>query len=499
MTLSRRSTIKAIGVIGAGTTLTGTALAVSEHEDDERDPEEMPEDEDTGALRVGHFSPDAPNVDVLIDGEQILEDVAYDELSPYLEVAPGTYTVTITATGDPEAVVYEESVTIDAEYYTAAAIGELEADDENDLEEPIENDEPNEYENSGEYDDDSESNGYDDCGHDDNGRGHDDNGRGHDDNGRGHDDNGRGHDNGHRHDDEDEISDEPEPEPTDEPDEVDEDLETGTFDVLLLVDAGPEDIEEGMSQVRVVHASPDAPAVDVLNAADGMPFFEDVSFSESSEYAPLDPGSYTVDIVPAAEDDLEDDEPVTDDAEDDFDDVEDDVEDDFDDVEDDVEDDFDDVEDDYDNEEDDAQPEPVASADLELEENTAYTAYAIGYLEETDAAEEDDPVTAAEDEPADAMDDADEPADGMDEDEPVDEMDEDERPFTVRVAVDGPMADEEEEPEEPVEDDVMDEDDELEDEVEEAPVPDETEPEDDTEEYEDDANYGAEEPVTADD
>ena len=53
-------------------------------------------------FRVGHFSPDAPAVDVYADGGVILEAVPFGVLSEYLEVPGGTYTVEVVAAGaDP--------------------------------------------------------------------------------------------------------------------------------------------------------------------------------------------------------------------------------------------------------------------------------------------------------------------------------------------------------------------------------------------------------------
>src|SRR5215213_10235560 len=49
--------------------------------------------------------------------------------------------------------------------------------------------------------------------------------------------------------------------------------------------------------VRVVHASPDAPAVNVL--VDGQPLAEGVAFGSASEYAALSPGDHQVQVVPA--------------------------------------------------------------------------------------------------------------------------------------------------------------------------------------------------------
>ena len=53
-------------------------------------------------VRVGHFSPDAPAVDVYANGGAILEDVPFGVLSEYLEVPGGTYTIEVVAAGaDP--------------------------------------------------------------------------------------------------------------------------------------------------------------------------------------------------------------------------------------------------------------------------------------------------------------------------------------------------------------------------------------------------------------
>ncbi|PCR91637.1 DUF4397 domain-containing protein [Natrinema ejinorense] len=235
-----------MGIAGGLTAASGTVLAAGEHEHDERPTsDEKPTDDTTpgAAVRVAHFSLDAPNVDVYVDDDRVLADVAYGDVSPYLEIEPGTYAVTITAAGDPETVAFEGDVTFGAAFYTVAAIGELGAE---------------------------------------------------------------------------------------------------TFQPAVLVDAGS-------ALVRLVHAAPDAPAVDVY--ADGEPVFEDVSFTDSTDYVAVPAGARTVSVRPAGGDSAS----------------------------------------------------TVASFDVTLEQGTAYTAYAIGYLEP----------------PADATD----------------------RAFTVETTVDGPMAD----------------------------------------------------------
>ncbi len=237
-----------MGVAGGLTAASGTVLAVGEHEHDERkddtkpDDKKKPDEVPAAAVRVAHFSPDAPNVDVFVDGDQVLSDVAYGDVSPYLGIEPGTYTVAITAAGDPATVAFEGEVTFDAAFYTVAAVGELEA---------------------------------------------------------------------------------------------------GTFEPLVLLDAGS-------ALARLVHASPDAPAVDVY--ANDEPLFENVAFTEATDYVPVPAGDYTLSVRPAGD-------PET----------------------------------------------TVAEFDVTLELGTAYSAYAIGYLEP----------------PADV----------------------EARDFTVQLEVDGPLAD----------------------------------------------------------
>ena len=60
------------------------------------------QDEEAAKVRVGHFSPDAPAVDVYANGGAILTDVPFGVLSEYLEVPGGTYTIEVVPAGaDP--------------------------------------------------------------------------------------------------------------------------------------------------------------------------------------------------------------------------------------------------------------------------------------------------------------------------------------------------------------------------------------------------------------
>jgi hypothetical protein len=62
----------------------------------------------------------------------------------------------------------------------------------------------------------------------------------------------------------------------------------------------PAAAQEGEAQLRVIHASPDAPAVDVL--LDGERVFLDATFGTVSEFTSLPAGAYEVAVVPAGED-----------------------------------------------------------------------------------------------------------------------------------------------------------------------------------------------------
>ncbi|RXK50109.1 DUF4397 domain-containing protein [Halorientalis pallida] len=113
------------------------------------------------------------------------------------------------------------------------------------------------------------------------------------------------------------------------------------FTPVILLDEGTEpDDDEAL--VRLAHLAPDAPAVDVTVAETNETLFEDVSFANSSDYQSVPAGDYTLAVRPA----------------------------------------------------DDADAEPVATVDVTLDNGTAYTGFAVGYL---------DPATAAGDEPLDVV------------------------------------------------------------------------------------------------
>ncbi|MEF8841616.1 MAG: DUF4397 domain-containing protein [Haloarculaceae archaeon] len=113
-------------LLGIGTAATATAAGVGGLAAADRATASTSGDDGPARVRVAHASPDAPNVDVLVDGERVLSDVTFRSVTGYLSLEPGTYEVTITAAGDPDTVAFEGAVSVEAGTdYTLAAIGEL--------------------------------------------------------------------------------------------------------------------------------------------------------------------------------------------------------------------------------------------------------------------------------------------------------------------------------------------------------------------------------------
>lgn len=77
-------------------------------------------------VRVGHCCPDAPNVDVEVDGATAFEDVAFGDLSDYATLDAGGHEVRVVPAGGGDAVI-EADVDLDDETaYTVLATGLLE-------------------------------------------------------------------------------------------------------------------------------------------------------------------------------------------------------------------------------------------------------------------------------------------------------------------------------------------------------------------------------------
>lgn len=88
-------------------------------------------DSHTAKLRVVHASPDAPAVDVYVNGDLTLEEVPFKADSGYLDVPAGTHSVEVFAAGSEYAegeAVLQADLTVEAgKAYTVAAANLLES------------------------------------------------------------------------------------------------------------------------------------------------------------------------------------------------------------------------------------------------------------------------------------------------------------------------------------------------------------------------------------
>ncbi len=76
-------------------------------------------------VRVIHASPDAPAVDVFVNGNAVLTNVGFFAASPYLDLPAGTYRVQVAPTGaGAGSAVIDANLTLEAgKAYTVAAVG----------------------------------------------------------------------------------------------------------------------------------------------------------------------------------------------------------------------------------------------------------------------------------------------------------------------------------------------------------------------------------------
>jgi hypothetical protein len=82
-------------------------------------------DDHRAQLRVVHASPDAPNVDVLVDGKIVLTDVPYETASKYLTVAAGSRKIEVRATGGSTDVINATVPLATNKPYTVLAVNFL--------------------------------------------------------------------------------------------------------------------------------------------------------------------------------------------------------------------------------------------------------------------------------------------------------------------------------------------------------------------------------------
>lgn len=78
-------------------------------------------------VRVIHASPDAPNVDIYVDGAKVLTDVPFKGVSNYLPLAAGAHTIQVNATGTSTTVIDAAVNLEDGAIYTIIAANALSA------------------------------------------------------------------------------------------------------------------------------------------------------------------------------------------------------------------------------------------------------------------------------------------------------------------------------------------------------------------------------------
>lgn len=152
-------------------------------------------------VRVIHASPDAPAVDVFVDGQAVLTNVAFPAISDYLDVPAGPHAVAVAPAGQGAgAAVISANPTIEVgNAYTIAAVGQLAS------------------------------------------------------------------------------------------------IRAEIYNDNLAAPAS------GKAHVRVIYASPDAPAV-AVKVADGPTLIPSLAFPSASDYIPVDAGTYNIQVTPAGAD-----------------------------------------------------------------------------------------------------------------------------------------------------------------------------------------------------
>jgi Domain of unknown function (DUF4397) len=98
--------------------LAATALTAACDDDDDNT---GPEGE--ARIRVVHASPDAPDVDVLLDDTEVLSDVPYLVASGYLETSAGAHNLKVNAAGTTTTVIDADATLADGTDYTVIASG----------------------------------------------------------------------------------------------------------------------------------------------------------------------------------------------------------------------------------------------------------------------------------------------------------------------------------------------------------------------------------------
>lgn len=116
MDQNRRAVLKGIGA-GTAVVVGGAGLGSAQGDD--------------AKLRAAHAVPDAPAVDVLVDGNVAVPGLEFGDVTGYLELAAGEYDIAINVAGTDN-TVFSTTEELGADDYTAAATGNLDPEDDED-------------------------------------------------------------------------------------------------------------------------------------------------------------------------------------------------------------------------------------------------------------------------------------------------------------------------------------------------------------------------------
>lgn len=75
------------------------------------------------SVRVIHLSPNAPGVDILVDGDILFEDISFGEGTDYVDLNPGTYNVNVVLNTDKSVVLPLKMTLNPDKIYTIYIIG----------------------------------------------------------------------------------------------------------------------------------------------------------------------------------------------------------------------------------------------------------------------------------------------------------------------------------------------------------------------------------------
>jgi Domain of unknown function (DUF4397) len=118
--LGRLSVLLAVPMVAAGCS----------DDDTTTNPPTSPSNPGVAQVRVAHLSPDAPPVDVRVNGSVAVSGAAYMDVTNYLPVPAGSVQIQVTPAGAATPVVIEATVPLGAgTFYTIAATGLLAAGD----------------------------------------------------------------------------------------------------------------------------------------------------------------------------------------------------------------------------------------------------------------------------------------------------------------------------------------------------------------------------------